>query len=410
MLLENIKTINDFWVIGLNHRNTDVATRSRFAINNEAYKSILEYAPHYGVSELFVLSTCNRTEIYGFTKDPELLMSLICRFTEGDLIEFKKSAYCKSSSLALSHIFNVAGGLDSQILGDYEIVGQMKNAYSFAKELNSTGQFIDRLFSTVLQSSRAIRSQTNLSAGTVSVAYAAVQFIKNTCTDLQSKKVLTIGTGEIGHNTCKNLVHEFGSDILTIVNRSKNKAEAIASELNVKVGEFENLHSLIQDADVIIVATNASTPIISKENFTNLDKKILIDLSVPNNIDNNVRTFSGIILANVDDLSKINDETHRMREAEVPKAKALITCHIHEFAEWYLMRQNVPFLKAAKEKIKELNSELFEAVKEKDTAETVQKVLNNMAIKLKNEPRPGCNYIEAINDYMRTTCIMSEKY
>ena len=410
MLLEEKKTINDFWVIGISYRNTDVETRSRFAINEAAYHQILETAASYGTSELFVLSTCNRTEVYGFTKDPELLMSLVCRFTEGNLQEFKNKAYQKNSTLALSHIFNVAGGIDSQILGDYEIVGQMKHAFNFAKEKGTIGKFMDRLFSTVLQSSRSIRSKTDLSAGTVSVAYAAVYYLKQKFNDLGHQQILTIGTGEIGHNTCKNLVQEFGANNITIVNRSKEKAAPIAEELGVRLGDFADLNGEIKKADIIIVATNAPTPLVNKEQLLESGAKTLIDLSIPSNINKNVKEVEGITFVNVDDLSKINDETLRKREAEIPKAKALITYHIHEFAEWYLMRQNVPVLRAAKEKIQELNQQLFEAVQEEDTADKVQKVLNNMAMKLKNESRPGCFYIEAINDYMNSCeCLMVEK-
>ncbi len=151
------------------------------------------------------------------------------------------------------------------------------------------------------------------------------------------------------------------------------------------------------------MATNAASPVLRKEHLDPADEKVLIDLSIPNNIDREVQDYTGIQLADVDALSKINDETLRRREAEVPRAKALITCQIHDFAEWYLMRKNVPVLKAVKQKLTELNSQLFEARKDTDN-QAVQRALNGMAMKMRTEERrPGCNYIETINDYMSNT-------
>lgn len=409
MFIEDRITLQDFWCIGISYHNTTTETRSKFAVNSDSYELILENASQYGVHELFVLSTCNRTEIYGISKDPELMMALLCHYTQSDIQEFKEVAYQKNSSVALQHLFNVAGGLDSQILGDYEIVGQLKNAFNFSKSRSKVNYFMERLFATVLQACRSIRSETALSCGTVSVAYAAVQFAKQHCANFPKQKVLILGIGEIGKNTCKNLVNELSPMNISVINRTEQRAEAFANELGIKRLPFTKLQEAINTHDIIIVATNATEPIINVEHISDDKERILIDLSIPNNIDSAVKELPNVTLANVDDLSQINDHTLMKRQAEVPKAKALIAYHIHQFAEWYIMRQNVPFIKAAKERIHALNSELSYAVQEKDVAQQVQKVLNNMAQKLKNEPRPGCNYIEAMNDYLNTSCIAENK-
>ncbi|PSK89713.1 glutamyl-tRNA reductase [Taibaiella chishuiensis] len=396
-------SISDFWVIGINYRKSDTALRGQYAINEQQYAQLLETAPAYGISELFVLSTCNRTEVYGFSKDASSLITLLCSCTEGDSDHFFRQAYIRNGNEALKHIFNVAGGLDSQILGDYEIVGQMKLAVAFAKERGYVGTFTERLFNSALQASRAIRSETQLSSGTVSVAYAAVQFILNVVPDLSQKKILIIGSGKIGKNTCRNLVEKAGREQITLVNRTEERARQFAEELGLQVGAYRDLEQHITDSDIIIVATNATSPVLRKAHLAAGDKKVLIDLSIPNNIDPEVRDYAGVQLADVDALSKINDETLRRREAEVPRAKALITCQIHDFAEWYLMRRNVPVLKAVKQKLNELNNQLFEARKDTDN-QAVQKALNGMAMKMRTEERrPGCNYIETINDYMSNT-------
>ena len=403
MNLEEKNSITDFWVIGINYRKSDTALRGQYAVNDIQYAQILDAAASFSVPELFVLSTCNRTEVYGFSKDASSLISLLCQYTEGDSDHFFRQAYIKNGNEALKHIFYVAGGLDSQILGDYEIVGQMKQAVSFSKERGYAGTFLERLFNSALQASRAIRSETQLSSGTVSVAYAAVQFIGNNVPDLSNKKILIIGSGKIGKSTCKNLIDKAGSKQITLINRTEEKARQFAEELQLHVAPYNELEQYITASDIIIVATNATQPVLRKAHLNPADRKVLIDLSIPNNIDTAVKDYEGIQLADVDALSKINDETLRRRELEVPKAKALITCQIHEFAEWYLMRRNVPVLKAVKQKLTELNNQLFEARQETDK-EAVQRALNGMAMKMRTEERrPGCNYIETINDYMSNT-------
>src|SRR4051794_37626673 len=155
--------LNQFYIIGINYKKTDSSVRGQFAINPEHYSSILQKASLVNVSELFVLSTCNRTEIYGVTNNPDILVSLLCSETAGSVNTFKELAYIKNGLDAIEHLFNVAAGLDSQILGDYEIVGQIKQAAKFAKEKGFIGTFMERLVNVVLQSSKVIKSQTQLS-------------------------------------------------------------------------------------------------------------------------------------------------------------------------------------------------------------------------------------------------------
>lgn len=398
--MEDTKLATDFWVIGINYRKADTALRGKFAISNHQYERVLQAAPSFGISELFVLSTCNRTEVYGLAQNVHSLICLLCSQTDGDIKAFMAHAYMKSGNDALSHIFNVAAGLDSQILGDYEIVGQMKQAFSFAKERGHAGLFLNRLFNTVLQSSRAIRSETQLSSGTVSVAFAAARFITDNKKAVAGNKVLVIGSGEIGQTTCRNLVHLSPELEITLVNRSMEKAQAFANILNLRTAAFDQLPQLLRSHPIIIVATAAVQPLLTLADFLPAEQKILLDLSIPNNIDADIRQLEGITLVNVDELSGVNDETLRKRQAEVPKAKALITFFIHEFAEWYVMQQHVPVLKEVKEKLNRLNIQLAEARKQKDK-EAVQKALNIMARKMKaEEQRAGCNYIETIHQYL----------
>lgn len=399
---ENIY-IEDFWVVGINYKNTDTAERGAFAVQPEQYEAILNEArEEFGIEELFVLSTCNRTEVYGITPNVSELERLLIDHTIGNAEYFSEKAYRKRGKKAIGHIFNVATGLDSQILGDYEIVGQFKNAVNFARERGTIGLFTDRLFKNVLQACRAIRSQTNLSSGTVSVAYASVLFLKEHLPQQEINNILILGLGKIGKNVCKNLLEAFPNTPITLINRTEEKAEELATQMGscIKVRPYQEMETAVRDADVVIVATNSPQPVLTKENFVGNSPKLLLDLSIPNNIHPEVTLFPHIILADVDKLSKIADETLKRRELEVPAAKTFITTYIHKFAEWYLMRRNVPVLKEVREKLSELNSQLSDA-KNANDKELMQKIINNMAAKMRKENlKSGCYYIEAINGYL----------
>ncbi len=398
--------ISKFFIAGINYKKTDADVRGKLAINNEQYQNILSLAPSFGLNELFILSTCNRTEIYGFADNISQLIDLLCTQTKSSKEIFRDSSYIKNGMDAIEHLFNVAAGLDSQILGDYEIVGQIKQAVKISKEHNRIQAFTERLFNCILQSSKVIKNQTELSGGTVSVSFAAVQYIKENIQDISNKKILLIGTGKIGRNTCRNMVDYLGTKNITLINRSEEKSFLLAEEMGLMNASYDNVEEEIKAADIIIVATNAEQPIIKKSDLINSKEKLLIDLSIPNNIEASAKELSQIDLVNVDDLSKINDATLQKREAEVPKAKAIIAMHIMEFMEWHKMRKHVPVLKAVKTKLNEIHSSPLFAETVKITSpiinkeEKIQRIINGMAVKMQRQNQGGCHYIEAINDFM----------
>ncbi|MGN6617661.1 MAG: glutamyl-tRNA reductase [Ilyomonas sp.] len=404
---KQVMDINQFFVTGINYKKTDASVRGQFAIQSHQYASLLEKAKEQGLQELFVLSTCNRTEVYGIAPGAADLAELLCRETTGSIETFKQLCYVKKGVAAVEHLFSVAAGLDSQILGDYEIVGQLKQAVKFAKEKGFVGTFLERLINVVLQSSKIIKNQTALSGGTVSVAFAAIQFLKENVKNISNKKIVLLGTGKIGCNTCKNLVDYLDTTNITLINRTEDKAVELAKDLDLHFSCYDNLNEEVSAADVVIVATNAEQPVINKADLINSNKKILIDLSIPNNIDPAAKELAHITLINVDELSKLNDKTLQKRLAEVPKAKAIINEYICEFIEWYNMRKHVPVLKAVKQKLIDMHQcnlfmSLHQDVKEcpYSNPDAIQKVINNMAIKMRDRHQPGCNYIEAINDFI----------
>jgi glutamyl-tRNA reductase len=397
--------ISGFYIVGINYKKTDANVRGQFAISNEQYERLLTLAPAHQLTEFFILSTCNRTEIYGFADNVGQLADLVCAEVMGEREAFLEMAYVKRGMEAIEHMFLVAAGIDSQILGDYEIVGQIKQAVKFAREAGFVGPFLERLVNCVLQSSKAVKNQTELSGGTVSVSFAAIQYIRECFADLSDKKILLIGIGKIGRNTCKNMVDYLGTRNITLMNRTEEKAAALAAETGVGHASLDRLAELAGSADIILVATNAEHPTLLRTHLEGKGEKLVIDLSIPCNVEKSASDVPGVMLVNVDELSKIKDKTLQKREAEVPKAMAIIAEHIVELMDWCAMRRHVPVLKAVKSKLKELHSHsLFNGITGVPPAsdEQIQRVINGMATRMRQHNQGGCHYIQAINEYIGT--------
>ena len=402
--VKNLNELSKFWIAGINYKKADAATRGQFAIHHDQHARLLERAVVSGLDEVFVLSTCNRTEIYGFADSASQLINLLCDQTAGNKETFLSAAYIKNGQEAITHLFNVSAGLDSQILGDYEIIGQIKAAVKFAKKVGCINVMLERLINTVLQSSKAIKNQTELSGGTVSVSFAAIQYIREHVKAVADKKILLLGTGKIGKSTSKNLVHYLKTKNITLINRTEEKAAELAKELGLKHAPISELQKHISESDIILVATDASEPTILLTHLEEQNDKLILDLSIPYNVEEEIQHLPFITVVNVDQLSKMRDETLAKREAEVPKAKAIIVEHIEEFVEWHEHRKHVPVLKAVKTKLEEIhNSPLFIPLyNSTHTEEKIQRVINGMAFKMKEQNQKGCNYIEAINEFIAT--------
>ncbi|MBB3058787.1 glutamyl-tRNA reductase [Mucilaginibacter gotjawali] len=399
--------ISKFFIAGINYKKTDAAIRGMFAINNDQYANILTIAPESGLHSFFIISTCNRTEIYGFADNVGQLINLLCTQTTGDSETFNRLAYIKNGADAVEHLFEVGAGLDSQILGDYEITGQLKQSIKFAKGYNFINCFLERLVNSVFQSSKMIRNETALSSGTVSVSYAAVEYIKENINLCAGRKILVIGIGKIGRNTCKNLVDYLGTTNITLINRSEEKAAELAAELGLAYAPIEDLAAEIKNADVILVAANAAEPIVLKSHLEGKNTKLVVDLSIPYNVEASAGELPNVSLVNVDALSKINDNTLMKRRAEIPKVKCIIAQNMAGFMDWYMMRKNAPALHAIKSKLVYLYMQHFSDIKgDADKCpvmaaeKKIQKVINGIAGKMREEKQHGCNYIEAINDFI----------
>jgi glutamyl-tRNA reductase len=385
-----------FYAIGLSYKKADAEMRGKFSLDENAKISLLHQAKEDGLESLVVTSTCNRTEIYGFAQHPFQLIKLLCENSQGTVEDFQKVAFIYKNHEAISHLFRVGTGLDSQILGDFEIISQLKNAFVQSKNHQLTNTFLERLVNAVIQASKKIKTETEISSGATSVSFAAVQYIFKNVENISSKNILLFGTGKIGRNTCENLVKHTKHEQITLINRTKDKAEKIAKKLNVIVRDYSDLQLELQKADVVVVATGAQNPTIDKA-ILNLKKPLLIlDLSIPKNVHENVNDISGVSLVHMDQLAQMTDETLENRKKQIPAAEAIIEEIKDEFIAWTKQRKFAPTIHALKAKLNaikegELNvqrkklANFDEEQAELISARIIQKITNHFANHLKDD-------------------------
>lgn len=370
--------------------------RGRFSLDAAAKTRLLEQAGQEGIVSLIVTSTCNRTEIYGFAEHPFQLIKLICENALGSVEEFQQVGFVYKNQEAINHMFRVGTGLDSQILGDFEIISQLKISFTESRALGLINTYMDRLINAVIQASKKIKNETEISTGATSVSFASVQYIIKNVSDIRNKNILLFGTGKIGRNTCENLVKHTKNEHITLINRTKDKAEKIASKLNLIVKDYSDLQLELQKADIVVVATGAQNPTIDAA-ILNLKKPLLIlDLSIPKNVHDNVKTVEGVTLVHMDNLSQMTDETLENRKKHIPAAEAIIEEIKDEFNTWTKARKFAPTIHALKEKLNAIKkSELdFHSKKLADfneeqaeiiSARIIQKITTHFANHLKDD-------------------------
>ncbi|WP_324313197.1 glutamyl-tRNA reductase [Xanthomarina sp.] len=385
-----------FYAIGLSYKKADAEIRGHFSLDEQAKTNLLKQAKETGLESLIVTSTCNRTELYGFAEHPYQLIKLLCENTKGTIEEFQDVAYIYKGKEAVSHMFKVGSGLDSQILGDFEIISQLRKSARLSKKEQLLNAFLERLINAVIQASKRIKTETNISSGATSVSFASVRYIMNHVPNVSNKNILLFGTGKIGRNTCENLVKHTKNEHITLINRTKNKAEEVAGRFNVLVKDYANLQEEINQSDVLIVATGAQNPTVDKHLLQSKKPLLILDLSIPKNVNINVTELEHVTLIHLDDLSQITDETLEKRKEQIPQAKQIITEVETEFNSWLETRKFAPTIKALKLKLNDFKIAELDTQRKKlpgfneEQAELIsnniiQKITNHFAHHLKDD-------------------------
>lgn len=367
-----------FFTVGISHKKALLSVRETFSLSLDSSEALLSDAKKNGISELLVNSTCNRTELYGLAENSNDFIKLLCKFSKGKINTFNKIGYTLEGKKAINHIFRVGAGLESQILGDFEIIGQLKKSFYQSKKLEMANGFLERLINNVIQASKRVKTETGISSGATSVSYAAVQFIIKNVKNISDKNILLFGAGKIGKNTCENLIKHTKNDHIVLINRTMERAEKIAGKFKVKVKPHSELNTEIRKADVLIVATGAEHPTINKELIHCSSPLLIIDLSLPRNVVPEVIEIDQVSLVHLDELSKMTDENLMKRKKYIGKAQEIINEVAEDFNTWLYQRKYAPFLNAIKTHLEKPIS---------GSEETASKFTGQIASYLKDNPK-----------------------
>jgi len=328
-------------VIGLNHKTAPIELRERLSVEVSRLPELLRELS-FKNPEVVVLSTCNHFEIYTQTEQPEIAKEHIVQYLMKrlELPTLKNSNfYQHSDQAAIHHLFSVAAGLDSMVVGEHEILGQVKNAYLTAQSTGTTGKALNVLFQRSLFVGKKVRTETGLSQGSQSVASVAVTLAQRIFGDLKNNHAMVLGAGEIAELTAKHLLSQKVHSLI-VANRTYDKAVALATTLHATAVSFEQGLQKIADIDIVICSTASPTPLITRELVERIMEQrrhkllFFIDIAMPRDVHPDVHTIDGVYVYNIDDLQSIVDENKEKRSGEVQKAETIIEKKAQEFSAW----------------------------------------------------------------------------
>jgi|UniRef100_UPI00404953E7 glutamyl-tRNA reductase len=328
------QTSSVFFVLGATHHEAPITVREKLAVNDEAVGALhLELARLDGLREFAVLSTCNRTEFYGVAANPEIsagIQRIFCDRQGFPETEFEAYRMQLQGRPAVQHLLEVASGLDSQLVGETEIFGQLKEAYALAQNRQSTGPILNRLFQKAFQAAKHVRTHTAITTGRVSVANVAVDLAQSIFGDIGETRILLLGAGEIGEKTARAFQSR-GAGSLTVSSRNIEHAMALAKSLDATALPFENREPHLGEFDIVVCSTAAPGMVLSLESVRTAMKRrtarplFFIDLALPRDVEPAVAELPNVYLYNLDDLAKIADENRAAREAEIEKCRQILT-------------------------------------------------------------------------------------
>jgi glutamyl-tRNA reductase len=390
MKLESLRAVYS------SHKNAPAEIREKFALSDGQTHAFLSKLKDMGlVSEALAVSTCNRTEIY-FIPENDTNISIevvkLLLLEKGILSSEQYLGYFEAIDdhfAAVNRLFAISAGLESQVLGDLQITGQVKNAYQIAANANMAGPFLHRLMHTIFFTNKRIVQETSFRDGAASVSYAAVEQTETVTEHLENPKILVLGTGNIGADVCRTLKDK-GFKNITILNRTVSKAEELATELSAQFGGLENLKEALADADVIIGSVYGEQPIVTKslvEEMGVQTHKYFIDLSIPRSIDAEVEEIPGVILYNVDHIQNKTTEALQMRRNAIPRVQCLIAQSVAEFQDWSREMTFSPTVQKLKNSLEQIRQEELSRYlkqlteKEAELLDTVTKNLMQKIIK-----------------------------
>ncbi|MFN3947857.1 MAG: glutamyl-tRNA reductase, partial [Aquificaceae bacterium] len=329
------------FVWGMNFKTAPVEDREKLACSrDDAYYLLPPLKTIKGIKELILLSTCNRVEVYGVAEGYEAINNLVLELIQlkGAEPKIRRNSFFLEGEKAIAHVFKVASGLESMVVGEPQIVSQFKDAYRIAKDLSCTGKILNRLYEKALRTAKRVRTETGISRNAISVSYVAVELAKRIFGNLAHIKVLLVGAGEMAE-LCAKYLKKLNAHLF-ITNRTYQRAVELAKELEGHVLRFEELKDHLKDFDIVIVSTGSKSYVIDydtvKRAIKNRDYKPLffIDISVPRNVDPNVAQIDEVFLYDIDDLQEVAEKNLRERIKEKEKGEIIVWDEVGKFLKW----------------------------------------------------------------------------
>lgn len=392
---------NNFKLVSLTYQNSPIEIRERVALNEQQYSDLLRKLKSItNISEALVLSTCNRTEVYySAEKDlsDEIIKLIIVEKGLTDISERLNQLFVRYNDEieAMRHLFHVAIGLESQVVGDMQISNQVKRAYQASADENMAGPFLHRLLHTIFFTNKRVVQETPFRDGAASVSYAASELVYDLAAEIIKPRVLVIGLGEIGTDVCKNLGDSDNIDDLfkvTVINRTHEKAVNLAAQYGFLPRLYEEVEEAILEADIIVSAVSLQEPLITKSLFEHAERisyKYLIDLSIPRSIDADVENVPGALVFNVDDIKNKADEAMQKRIDAIPHVKAIIEEALADVEGWVQEMEVSPTIHRLKNALEQIRQEeISRYLKNLDDkeAEYVEKITKGMMQKIMKLP------------------------
>ncbi len=373
--------------VGFNYKTAPVEIREKLTFTEESlHQAMVELKDRKSILENVIISTCNRTEIYAVVDQLHTGRYYIKQFLSDwfqiDKSEFSTYLHITEDDGAMEHLFRVSTGLDSMVLGETQILGQVKDSFLTSQNLKTTGTIFNELFKQAITFGKRMHKETAIGEQAVSISYAAVELATKIFGDLKNKHVVVVGAGEMGELALKN-IHGAGATKITVVNRTLENAKKAAEQYHAEAKTLDELESILEETDILISSTASSDIVLSKETVSGVQKKrkgsplFLMDIAVPRDLDPEISELDNVFLYDIDDLQHVVDKNLETRKAAAEKIELLLEEEIVQFKEWVKTLGVVPVISALRHKALSIQAETMKSIERKipDLTEREKKVL-----------------------------------
>jgi glutamyl-tRNA reductase len=379
------------YVIGVNHTTAPIQIREHVAFDSEHLGSALHELTLNGASEAAILSTCNRTELYCSTDDPQKALDWLSQYHHLEKDAIAPYIYTLPNDEAVKHAFRVASGLDSMVLGEPQILGQFKQSVKIAQDAGTLGTLLHKLFQRTFEVAKEVRTNTDIGANSISMAAAAVKLAQRIFGDISEQKVLFIGAGEM-IELCADHFAAQKPKSMTIANRTIERGSNLAQKINGHAILLNDLPAHFADFDIVVTSTASQLPIIGLGMVETAIKTrrhrpiFMVDLAVPRDIEPEVAELDDVFLYTVDDLSQVVSDGIENRQLAAVEAETIVANRVEHFMQWFKKRDAVPTIKALRDQVEAMRkAEIEKALKQLQKGESAEKTLEALSIALTNK-------------------------